>query len=88
MKCSRLVIEGTDVIVCGTRRYIVVCKNCGRVSTRLCDWKTAHRETCDYPLCDDCTMSPAKSKDLCPLHAKLWEEKCINEKDPVAPTSS
>lgn len=57
---------------------------CGAESTRLCDWKMAARSlargkavTCDVPLCDSCTWSPAPDKDLCPSHAAEW--KASNE---------
>ena len=63
---------------------------CGAESTRLCDWKMeryASRDagiktgarlksvTCDEPLCDDCTSSPAHDKDLCPTHAAQWKAR-------------
>ena len=28
----------------------------------------------DKPICDRCTHSPAPDKDLCPAHAKQWQE--------------
>jgi hypothetical protein len=53
---------------------------CGADSTRLYDWKTGATSrggrlkavTCDEPLCDTCTSSPAPDKDLCPTHAAEW----------------
>jgi hypothetical protein len=45
---------------------------CGKPSTRLCDWIIGRGRTCDAPLCDACTSSPAKDKDLCKRHAQLW----------------
>jgi hypothetical protein len=29
--------------------------------------------TCDRPICEICTTSPAPEKDLCPEHARAWE---------------
>jgi len=55
---------------------------CGALSTRLCDWKTGATTgkrlktvTCDEPLCDCCTSSPAPDKDLCPTHAAQWKAR-------------
>jgi hypothetical protein len=55
----------------------VACKL--RPGVRECDWKIAKRGnkdvTCDAPLCESCTFSPAPEKDLCPLHKdkyKCW----------------
>lgn len=54
---------------------------CGAESTRLCDWKTLktgvrlRSVTCDEPLCDNCTSSPAPDKDLCPTHAAEWKAR-------------
>jgi hypothetical protein len=59
---------------------------CGCIATRECDWKIKSSDaapapraaksklgrTCDAPLCDVCTWSPAPDKDLCPAHAKQW----------------
>ena len=58
-------------IVCGPTRR---CK-CGRRATLLCDWKVPSRKsgTCDAPICDRCTTSPAPDKDLCPAHAIAFE---------------
>jgi hypothetical protein len=61
-----------------------------RMAGRLCDWKMeryasrdasiktgARRKsvTCDEPLCDSCTYSPAPNKDLCPTHAAQWKAR-------------
>ena len=61
--------DGTAAIVCGPKP-----KNCGcgKPSTRLCDWIIGRGRTCDAPLCDSCTSSPAPSKDLCKRHAEQW----------------
>lgn len=52
---------------------------CGAEATRLCDWKTRatphNIATCDEPLCDSCTSSPAPNKDLCPTHAAQWKAR-------------
>lgn len=61
---------------------------CGAPATRLCDWKIVgeyevqrvpgqhpKQATCDEPLCDCCTSSPAPGKDLCPTHAAQWKAR-------------
>ena len=74
--------DGARAIVCSGRRRAKACR-CGRPSTRLCDWRIAvpaaeggpaARVTCDAPLCDSCTHSPAPGKDLCPSHAEEWQK--------------
>lgn len=71
--CTRVAIPGGGVaIVCGSVRRCA----CGRKATRLCDWKVRTRKsgTCDKPICDRCTTSPAPDKDLCAAHAAQWAE--------------
>lgn len=51
------------------------CCACGWISERLCDWKLPSGRDCDAPLCEYCTTSPAKGKDICPVHVgplKAW----------------
>ena len=50
------------------------CK-CGRAANLLCDWKVPERKsgTCDEPICERCSTSPAPGKDLCSNHAKEFE---------------
>jgi len=64
-----------NAIVCGTRRR-QRCK-CGRPAGLLCDWKVDGKRsgTCDAPICDGCTTSPAPNKDLCPTHAAELEAR-------------
>lgn len=73
MACERITLPvGGTAIVCGPRQPRQKCR-CGRAATLLCDWKLPeHRRTCDKPLCDRCTSSPAPGKDLCPGHADEW----------------
>jgi len=63
---------GGHAIVCGPTRR---CK-CGRKATLECDWKVPSRKsgTCDRPICDRCTISPAPGKDLCPAHAAEFQQ--------------
>jgi len=74
--CDRVTLPGggTAIVCSQTRR----CK-CGHRATLLCDWKvpTKVSGTCDKPLCERCTASPAPGKDLCPKHAeefRAWKE--------------
>lgn len=74
MTCERVSLPGGGTaIVCGTRKK-KRCK-CGRPATLACDWKVPGRRsgTCDAPICDQCTMSPAPDKDLCPTHAEAFK---------------
>ena len=82
MACEHVKLPGGgSAIVCGARRPHTKC-GCGRRATLLCDWKmenpTDHKfargsTTCDKPLCERCTTSPAPDKDLCPKHAEAFE---------------
>lgn len=74
MTCEHVTFPGgASAIVCGPRRRQRC--GCGRPATLLCDWKVPARRsgTCDAPLCDRCTFSPAPDKDLCPAHAAEFE---------------
>lgn len=64
--------SGQRAIVCSPTKR---CK-CGRRATLLCDWKVPTKKsgTCDAPICDRCTTSPAPDKDLCAKHARAFEE--------------
>lgn len=79
MICRRVPLPGGgSAIVCGPREYQKRCE-CGRPASLLCDWKVPAKKsgTCDVPICERCTMTPAPDKDLCPAHAtafKAWRE--------------
>lgn len=84
MVCQRVTLPGGQhAIVCGPRRRPKPCAcGSGKPATLLCDWKVgpgsatgAPVETCDRPLCVDCTTSPAPDKDLCPDHAAQWKAR-------------
>lgn len=66
--------DGGAAIVCGPRQRAQRC-SCGRPAGLLCDWRIPARKsgTCDRPICDRCTTSPAPEKDLCPEHARAFE---------------
>lgn len=53
--------------------------HCGKLATRMCDWKVGPTTTCDQPICESCTTSPKPDKDLCPKHAKMWEAHPANK---------
>jgi hypothetical protein len=79
MTCERVTLPGGgSAIVCGPRQPYDRCR-CGRIATLLCDWKMPEGATirksgtCDTPLCERCTTSPAEGKDLCPKHAEAFE---------------
>lgn len=57
---------------------------CARFGDRLCDWRLPDGSTCDRGLCDVHTTQPAKGKDLCPEHAKAWENHPANKQPELA----
>jgi len=86
MTCEHVKIpDGGYAIVCGRSQRSQHCK-CGRPSTRMCDWKVPSRKskTCDAPLCDRCTHSPAPDKDLCAEHAAIWFARGQTDQGPAA----
>jgi hypothetical protein len=76
MTCTPINLPGGGrAIVCGPRRKVRRCA-CGRSAALLCDWKVPGRKsgTCDKPVCDRCTTSPAPDKDLCAAHGIEFEK--------------
>lgn len=77
MPCTPINVPGLGTgFVCGPRRKKARCASCGRPADLLCDWKVPGRKsgTCDAPICNQCTTSPAPDKDLCPAHAAAYEQ--------------
>lgn len=77
MTCHHVQMPGGGTaIVCTGRERPRKCCKCGGKATLLCDWKMPRRKsgTCDKPICDRCSTSPAPDKDLCPDHARAFEE--------------
>lgn len=75
MACERVRMpDGCHAIVCGGSRR-QRCE-CGRDADRLCDWRGHSRAsgTCDKPVCTRCSTKPARGKDLCPEHARAFEQ--------------
>lgn len=73
MTCSWVKVDGHLVHIRHSGPRMLPCIECGEISTRLCDWKVGKSgATCDAALCDKCTSSPARGKDLCPEHAAVW----------------
>lgn len=73
MACKGVTMpNGGSAIICGLPRPKRCA--CGRPAGLLCDWKVPAKRsgTCDAPICDRCTSSPAPDKDLCPKHAAEW----------------
>jgi hypothetical protein len=66
--------DGTVGIICGARQKRQFCA-CGRVSTKLCDWKVPGKKsgTCDAPLCDQHAFAVAPDRDLCPEHQRAFD---------------
>lgn len=71
MTCHHVPLPGGGhAIVCTPRQRRRKCKTCGRTADLLCDWKVPTKKsgTCDAPICDRCTTSPAPDRDICPAH--------------------
>jgi hypothetical protein len=79
MRCTHIQAPGLSAIVCTTSSGSRYCVKCGQEAARLCDWKVGLGRTCDRPICDACTSSPAPDKDLCPTHAKTWAAHPSNQ---------
>ena len=74
MPCQSVTLPtGERAIVCTGWGAAPRC-GCGARAPLLCDWKDPARKsgTCDAPICQRCTTSPAPDKDLCPKHAAEW----------------
>lgn len=76
MKCATVKVGGVTAIVCGSPKRPKKCAKCRtKPGTRLCDWRLGlSGYTCDVPLCEDCTHSPAPKKDLCPAHVEEFKQ--------------
>lgn len=77
MGCEYVNAGGIRAIVCGRGHGRKRCKACGSpTADRQCDWKVPGKKsgTCDVHLCSKCSTQPAPDKDLCPTHAKAWEQ--------------
>lgn len=74
LTCEYVPVPGGVAIACSRTRKRR-CK-CGRAADLLCDWKVPGKKggTCDKPICNRCTTSPAEGKDLCPDHARAFME--------------
>lgn len=75
--CSVVKMPGGGVAIVCSRGHKAKRCACGRAANRLCDWKVKAKRsgTCDVPLCELCTHSPASEKDLCPKHAAEWSAR-------------
>ncbi len=55
------------------------CSACNQLTAheklRECDWKIGANETCDALVCVGCAYVPAKDKDLCQKHARVWKDR-------------
>lgn len=87
MACERITLPGgTTAIVCGPRKPKKRC-GCGRPADLLCDWMV-DGGTCDQPVCDRCTTSPAPDKDLCPAHADEFKAWAARRAETTQPRST
>lgn len=85
MTCTTVKLGSNYAIVCSSAPRARTCK-CGKRSTKLCDWvigvgRGQIAMTCDMDLCDGCATHVGPNKDLCPAHAKEWDEHPRNPKN-------
>lgn len=83
MTCSTVNVEGHTVILCGRDR-IHACVVCGEIAGYLCDWRRPAGGTCDAAICKTHRINVGISKDLCPDHAKVWENHPANKQQEFA----
>jgi hypothetical protein len=70
MKCSTVKLDnGVTAIVCGRDRR-GKCSQCGRLSTKLCDFPQPNGKTCDKKLCGHCAVPIGPDMDYCPDHQR------------------
>lgn len=76
MACELIKTPNGAVMVCSRGASKKYCA-CGRISSRLCDYKLygpKEGQTCDRPLCEKCTTKPDINNpdiDYCMPHYKL-----------------
>ncbi len=74
MTCEHVIMPGGGTAIACSSRRRQRCA-CGSPATLLCDWKTrTKRGTCSKPICSVCATSAAPEKDLCPAHARAFEQ--------------
>lgn len=47
-----------------------ICRICGHLSTKLCDFPVGDDKTCDSALCEQHSLSRSGDLDYCPEHEK------------------
>lgn len=69
--------DGTIAMVCGPRRRSAPCQvpRCSATSSKLCDWPTDGKKTCDLKLCAGCATKIGPDRDLCPAHFAMYQER-------------
>lgn len=74
MKCSTVKLpNGITAIVCSGRERRGHCFQCGRLSTKLCDFPLGNGKTCDKKLCGRCAVPVGQDRDYCPEHPRAQE---------------
>lgn len=87
-RCKRVDLgDGTFALITVEVR-MRTCKGCGARMMEdrgnLCDWKVDGKKrskTCDAFVCNGCARRVGPDKDLCPAHAKMWDEHPKNTKE-------
>lgn len=75
MVCRRTRLsDGSPMWICGDLEDELVCKCCGFLADKLCDYPIGNDKTCDGALCDKCAVKIRGDIDYCPDHAKQWGE--------------
>jgi hypothetical protein len=77
MPCKVIKIGESVGVICGPKvRDNLVCKFCGAMAVRICDFPMrfagGKRRTCDAPICEAHQTKIGPESDLCPDHAREW----------------
>lgn len=82
MNCRTLKnrIDGSAMIVCGSRTKPKPCAFCGEASTKLCDFPVTVfglTRTCEEPLCESCAKPVGENRDYCGPHFERAEAEAM-----------
>lgn len=79
MACRKIDFGGGNfAIVCGRGSRPKACAQCGRPSSKLCDYQLKGNlggKTCDRALCVNCAVHVDPDLDYCRAHAELIEKE-------------
>jgi len=59
----------TKAHICGDLEDLAVCRICGCLAEKLCDYPIGNDKTCDSAMCKECAVHIRGDLDYCPEHA-------------------